>query len=95
MSAYVIVDVDVTDPPLYEEYKELAAPTVAQQGGRYVVRGGAVEVLEGQRTPHRVVVLEFPSVGHARRWWDSAEYGRAKAIRQRAATTEMLVVQGI
>ncbi len=95
MSAYVIVDIDVKDPTRYEEYRKLAAPTVAAHGGRYLVRGGATDVLEGQRTPHRVVVLEFPSVEQARTWWDCREYHAAKAIRQRAAVTEMLLVQGV
>lgn len=95
MSAYIIVDIHVTDPERYEEYKGLAGPTVAAHGGRYIVRGGAAERLEGTRTPHRVVVLEFPSAAQARAWWDSSDYAPAKMIRQEAATTEMILVEGV
>lgn len=95
MSAYVIVDIDITDPVGYEEYKRLAAPTVTAHGGRYLVRGGPAEVLEGNGTPHRVVILEFPTMEQAREWWDAPDYRPARAIRQRCARTEMLLVAGI
>ncbi len=65
MAAYVIVDVNITDPSGYEKYKKLAGPTVGQLGGRYVVRSGESEILEGGRRPGRVVVLEFPTRGQA------------------------------
>jgi uncharacterized protein (DUF1330 family) len=94
MSAYVIVDVVVSDTDRYEEYKRLAGPTVGQYDGRYVVRGGHAENLEGGWEPHRVVVLEFPSVQRAKEWWSSAEYAPAKAIRQAVASSEMIVVEG-
>jgi uncharacterized protein (DUF1330 family) len=93
--AYVIVDIEVTDPTRYEEYKRIAHDTVLAHGGRYVVRGGAAERLEGTGTPHRVVVLEFPSVAAAKAWWSSADYAPAKALRQQAATSEMIVVEGV
>jgi uncharacterized protein (DUF1330 family) len=95
MAAYVIVDIDVTEPVEYETYKRLAAPTVAAYGGRYVVRGGATETLEGNWTPHRLVVLEFESVEQARRWWDSPEYTAARVVRQRTARTNMVIVAGL
>jgi len=95
MPAYVIVDIDIADPVRYEEYKRLAAPTVTAHGGRYLVRGGPVELLEGYGTPHRVVVLEFPTVERAKRWWDSADYRPARAIRQACARTEMILVPGV
>ena len=95
MSAYVIVNIEVIDPAGYEEYKQLAAPTVAAYGGRYVVRGGAAETLEGSWVPHRLVVLEFESVAQARRWWDSPDYAAARAVRQRTARTDMVVVAGL
>lgn len=95
MAAYVIVDVNVTDPDRYEEYKKLAHPTVVGYGGRYVVRGGAAETLEGNSVPGRVVVLEFPTRERAKEWWNSAEYTPAKEIRQASATTEMILVDGI
>jgi uncharacterized protein (DUF1330 family) len=95
MAAYVIVDVNIIDPTGYEEYKKLAGPTVGRYGGRYVVRGGDTEVLEGSRQPGRVVVLEFPTREQAKAWWSSPEYAPAKKLRQAAATTEMLVAEGL
>jgi uncharacterized protein (DUF1330 family) len=95
VTAYVIVDIEVTDPAGYEEYKQLAAPTVAAHGGRYVVRGGAAETLEGDWVPWRLVVLEFENVEQARRWWSSPEYTAARAVRQRTARTNMVVVAGL
>ena len=93
MAAYVIVDIEVTEPVEYEEYKRLAAPAVAAYGGRYVVRGGQVQVLEGHWPTHRFVVLEFESADQAREWWGSPEYRVAKDIRQRTARTNMIVVE--
>lgn len=95
MSAYVIVDINVHEPVEYEEYKRTAAPTLAPYGGRYIVRGGATRVLEGAWTPHRLVVLEFPSAERAFAWWDSPEYRPVRAIRQRTAATSMILVEGI
>ena len=94
MSAYVIVDIEITDPVQYEDYKKLAAPTVAAFGGKYVVRGGRAEALEGDRTPGRVVVLEFPSFDRAREWWASEEYAEAKKLRHASALSEMILVDG-
>jgi uncharacterized protein (DUF1330 family) len=94
MPAYVIADIEITDPQGYEEYRRLGAPTVAQYGGRYVVRGGAAETLEGDWQPRRLVVIEFPSLAQARRWYDSEEYREAKAIRQRCARSRALLVEG-
>jgi uncharacterized protein (DUF1330 family) len=94
MSAYVIVDIEVIDPVRYEEYKKLAAPTVTAYGGRYVVRGGATETLEGDWVPKRFVVLEFESVEQAKAWWSSPEYAPAKALRQKTANTQMVVAEG-
>ena len=94
MPAYVVVQIDVKDPVAYEEYRRLATPTVGAYDGRYIVRGGASEILEGSWQPRRLVVLEFPTVERARAWWSSPEYAPAKAIRQRCAHTEMLVIEG-
>jgi len=93
--AYVIVDVTVTDPEVYEGYRALSTSSVAQYGGRWVVRGGDVEVLEGSWDPGRVVVIEFDDVAAARRWYDSPEYAEAREIRQRASTGSLLVVSGV
>jgi uncharacterized protein (DUF1330 family) len=94
MAAYVVVNIEVTDPVGYEEYKKLAAPAVAACGGKYVVRGGTVEVLEGNWIPKRLVILEFESVAQAKEWWASSEYRAAKELRQKTATTDMIVVEG-
>ncbi len=95
MAAYVIVDIEVTDPVGYEEYKQLAAPTVAAYGGRYLARGGPAETIEGDWVPRRLVVLEFETVEHARQWWNSPEYATARAVRQRTARTDMIFVAGV
>jgi uncharacterized protein (DUF1330 family) len=95
MPAYVVVDIAIHDPESYERYKQLAPPSLAIYGGRYVVRGGMTTLLEGTWQPSRLVVLEFPSAERARAWWDSPEYAPAKAIRQSCARTEMLLVEGV
>ena len=97
MSAYVIVDVAVTDPVRYEAYKEMAAPTVTAHGGRYIVRGGALEVLEGETPFHgkRLVILEFPDSTRAKAWLESAEYHEARQLRHATARTNMVVVDGV
>lgn len=93
MTAYVLADIDVTDPARYEDYKALAGPSVEQYGGRYAVRGGTVQVLEGDWPTGRFVVLEFPDADMARRWYSSAEYSGARAVRQEAATARLLLVE--
>lgn len=95
MAAYVIVEITIHDPEAYEGYKLLTPAAVAAYDGRFVVRGAQSESLEGNWNPQRLVVLEFPSVERAQEWWHSPEYADAKAIRQRAATTKMLVVNGV
>jgi uncharacterized protein (DUF1330 family) len=94
MAAYVLVDTDVTDAARYEEYKLRAKPIVESHGGRYLVRGGALTVLEGEWQPHRLVVLEFPDVDAARRFYDSPEYRAARAVRGGAARMSMVLVEG-
>lgn len=94
MSAYILVQIAVKDPEAYERYKALAPPSIAAYGGRYIVRGGAVDPLEGSWVPSRLVVLEFPDAVRARAWWESAEYAEAKALRHRAAASEMILVDG-
>jgi uncharacterized protein (DUF1330 family) len=94
MPAYVIVDIEVTDPVSYGGYKKLAAPTVEAYGGKYIVRGGATQTLEGSWVPGRLVVLEFPTGDQAREWWGSDMYQPAKELRHKAANTEMILVEG-
>lgn len=95
MPAYVIVQIQIHDPATYEEYRRLAPPSIALYGGRYLVRGGESTALEGTWQPPRLVVLEFPSRVQARAWWESPEYAAAKALRQRCADTEMLLIDGV
>src|SRR5262245_55771284 len=95
MPAYVIASVDISDPARYEEYRRLVPPTIAAYGGRYVARGGKVDVLEGEWSPHRLVIVEFPSAARAREWWSSTLYGPVKAIRQACADTELVIVEGL
>jgi uncharacterized protein (DUF1330 family) len=94
MPAYVIVNVDTKHPQEYERYKEMAQETIAQYGGRYLVRGGKMEVLEGAWRPTRIVVVEFPSYEKAREWWHSAEYAPAKELRQQLSVTDLLIIDG-
>ena len=95
MAAYVIVDVRVTDPLKFEEYKKLVPATIAAFGGKYLARGGRAETLEGGWDPERVVILEFPTLERAREWWASEAYRQPKAMRQRCATTRMIVVESV
>ena len=95
MPAYVINDMEVTDPQLFEQYKKLSPPTVAQYGGRFLVRGGASHTFEGDWSPRRLVILEFPSVASAQAWIDSPEYAPARRLRQLAARSNLLVVDGV
>lgn len=95
MTAYVLVDMDVTDPARYDEYRALAGPSVAQYGGRYLVRGGQVERRSGTWEPKRLVILEFPSIEQARAWWDSPEYAPAKALREACAVSDVVIVEGV
>ena len=93
---YLIANAAVSDAEAYEGYKKLAAAAIAQFGGRYVVRGGAIEELEGKWTgAPRVVIVEFDSVDQARKFYDSPEYRAAREARAGAADMNMLVVEGI
>ena len=94
MSAYIIVEVDVHDPQQYEDYKKLTPPSLQKFNGKFIVRGGTAETLEGDWEAKRIVVLEFPTRDLAKQWWDSEEYAPAKALRQRTATTKMILVEG-
>jgi len=94
MPAYIVVEVEVEDPVRYEDYKKMVPPSLAAYGGRFLVRGGKVENLEGDWSPKRFVMVEFPSVERAKAWWDSPEYAAAKALRQATAKTQMIVVDG-
>ena len=95
MAAYIFVQVDVKDPNRYADYRAMVLPTLAQYGGRFIVRGGKTETLEGDWAPKRFVVVEFPSVDQAKAWWASPEYAEAKALRQATSETQMIVAEGV
>ena len=94
MSAYIIADIQVSDPVAYDDYRPLAAASIARFGGRFIVRGGKVDLLEGEPQPERIVVIEFPDVDTARRWYQSEEYQTALKIRQAASSGRVLLVEG-
>lgn len=94
MPAYIIVDVSIHNHEAYEGYKKLTPASLLPFDGRFIVRGGKTETLEGDWQPERIVVLQFPTAEKARQWWASAEYAPAKAIRQANAETRMLLVEG-
>jgi len=94
-SAYVIANVRVTDPAQYEDYKKFSTLAMQAHGAEVCVRGGAVQVLEGDWQPDRLVILKFPSVEQALRFYDSAEYRRARDARENAAVMRMVVVEGL
>ena len=94
MAAYIIVQVNVNDSKRYEDYKKMVPSTLEPYGGRFLVRGGKVQNLEGSWDPARMVIIEFDSVERAKAWWGSNEYAEAKALRQATADTEMIVVEG-
>lgn len=94
MKAYVIVDVIITDPVRYEDYKKLTPASLVPYDGKFIVRGGRTETLEGTWEPGRIVVAEFPSYEKAKEWWSSDGYAPAKILRQSASVTRMIVVEG-
>ena len=95
MPAYLIADVEVIDAAAFEEYRQKTPATVAAYGGRYLARGGALEVLEGDWTPPRISILEFPDLAAIRRWWSSPEYAPLRALRQRTARSNLVITQGV
>lgn len=95
MAAYVIAEVDVNEPKLYDEYRKMVPATVQKYGGRFLVRGGAVDSREGGWNPARFVVLEFPTMEQARKWYASPEYAPALALRRKAASTKLILVEGV
>ena len=95
MAGYMIADVDVTDPEGFEEYRKLVSATIEAYGGRYVVRGGAVEPVEGEWNPRRLVIIEFESVARAKEWYYSPEYADPKDMRHQSANTNAIFVEGL
>jgi len=95
MPAYIIGQINITDPEKYQEYAKLAAPATAKYGGKFLVRGGAKTVMEGKVPYTRIVVSEFPSVEAAKKFYNSVEYQAAREKRLGAADFNMMVVEGI
>lgn len=95
MPAYLIAEIDVTDNAAYEGYRKLTPAAIAAYGGRFIVRGGAVETREGGWAPARLVVVEFASMEQARKFYDSPEYAPALAIRKAAARSRLVLVEGV
>jgi uncharacterized protein (DUF1330 family) len=95
MAAYLIADLDITDAAAFEEYCREVAAVDARFGGRYLGRGGATTVLEGDWEPHRLVIVEFPDMPSLMAWYQSPEYARLKAIRERCATSRLIALEGV
>jgi uncharacterized protein (DUF1330 family) len=95
MPAYVIVDIDVHDPERYREYAARAPATIERYGGRYLARGGAVDVREGDWQPGRLVLVEFPDAEAARRWHESEEYRPLRELREQASSARLVVTEGV
>lgn len=94
MPAYLIANVDIVDPALFADYRRQVAPTLADHGGRFLVRGGSSEVLEGAWAPTRLVVIEFPSMVALKSWYASPAYRPLIELRQRAARSQLVAVEG-
>ena len=94
MSAYVIGEIDVTDPAAYEDYRKQVLAVVTKYGGKFLVRGGKVDSKEGGWAPKRIVVLEFPSMEQAQKWYHSAEYAPLIKLRQKASKGKLILVEG-
>jgi uncharacterized protein (DUF1330 family) len=94
MSAYVIAEIEVVDPAAYEEYRKQVLAVVTKYGGKFLVRGGKVEPKEGGWTPKRIVVLEFPSMAQAQKFYDSPEYAPLIKLRQKASKGKLIIVEG-
>jgi uncharacterized protein (DUF1330 family) len=95
MAAYALVNVEITDPAGFAEYRKLVPATIAAFGGRFLARGGATEVLEGGWIPNRLVVLEFADLATLKAWYHSPEYQRLLELRKRTATSDFVILQGV
>ena len=95
MSAYIVADVEVTDAAAYEEYRKHVPDIITAYGGRYLVRGGACEILEGSWQPKRSVILEFATMAALKRFWESPEYRPFRVLRERAAKSHLVAIEGL
>ena len=94
MPAYVLAEIEVTNPDGYKSYTTMVPATIEKFGGRFLVRGGASHVLEGEWPQRRRVIIEFPTLEAARRWWDSPDYEKPKALRRANSNGRLLLVEG-
>jgi uncharacterized protein (DUF1330 family) len=94
MAGYIVADIEITDPDEYQKYTRQTAATLERYGGKFLVRGGQPETVEGDWKARRIVIIEFPSVEQAKAWYDSPEYSAIKGIRQRSAISNILLVHG-
>lgn len=95
MAGYVVVQVHIHDPEGFAVYRDMVPPTLESYAGRYLVRGGDWDNLEGEWNPERLVIIEFDSLEQARNWWNSEEYAPAKALREKTTTSKLVIVQGV
>lgn len=95
MAGYIIAELDVTDPQVFEQYRGLVGATIEKYGGEYVVRGGESEKIEGDWTPNRLVIIRFDSVARAKEWYYSDDYKGPMALRHKSATTNLVIVEGV
>ena len=95
MPAYIIADIDVKDPAAYQEYRVKVPALIEKYGGRYLARGGAVEVLTGSWAPTRAVIVEFPDMAALKRFWDSPEYQTLREIREGSTRGNLIAVEGV
>jgi uncharacterized protein (DUF1330 family) len=95
MSAYIIVDLEVTDSALFEQYRAGVAATIHTYGGKYLVRGGAFDVLEGTWQPKRVIVLQFDTMARLKEWYGSPDYAPLRTLRAKCAKTNVISIEGV
>lgn len=95
MSAYIIVDLEITDPALFEQYRAAVPATISAYGGKYLVRGGAFEALEGNWQPKRVIVLQFESMARLKEWYGSPDYAPLRSLRAKCAKVNVIAVEGL
>ncbi len=95
MTAYVVAEIEILNPAGYKDYTTTVPATIAKYGGRFLVRGGKSEVLEGEWPERRRVILEFPSLDAAKRWWNSPDYEKPKALRRAHSNGRLLLLEGV
>lgn len=95
MAAYLVAELEVTDPPVFEEYRKRVAATISAHDGRYLARGGTLESLEGGWNPKRMVILEFPSLAQAKTWYGSPEYQELLKLRLRSSKSKVVLIEGV